>query len=130
LKNSKKKNEKAKSITVSFSFLYELTRSCRRPLCAVRRRANHEKTTHLISEDGDNHFSGLEDIDHAVDDIFVGSLGNVGLEADVREVGLWRDVDGHVMTHFGYPIHGVTAWLEQIIVNPHVGDYFVNARFL
>ena len=53
-------------------------------------------TTDLGGEDGEDELAGVEGVEDVGDDAEVGSCGDVGLEADVAELGLGRDVDRDV----------------------------------
>ena len=52
---------------------------------------------HPVGEDGEDELSGLESVDHPLDESSVGLHGHVALEADVGELRLGRDVDRHVL---------------------------------
>ena len=54
-------------------------------------------TTDLGGEDGEDELAGVEGVEDVGDDAEVGGRGDVGLEADVAELGLGRDVDRDVL---------------------------------
>ena len=53
-------------------------------------------STHLIDKESCHKFPWLEHLHHLPDEVVVRRLGEVGLEADVGELGLRGDVDGPV----------------------------------
>ena len=54
--------------------------------------------THPVSKHGEDELSGQEGVQDPLDDAQVGGQRHVGLKAHVRELGLWRDVDRHVLS--------------------------------
>ena len=70
-------------------------------------------TTDLGSEDGEDELAGVEGVEDVGDDAEVGRCGDVGLEADVAELGLGRDVDGDVL-----PQTIVLLLLTIIVITP------------
>ena len=48
--------------------------------------------TNLCCKDREDEFAGIEGVEDACDDVEVAGGGDVGLEADIRELGLRGDV--------------------------------------
>ena len=58
--------------------------------------------THPVCKDGENELPGLESVEDPFEDTQVRRERDVTLEADVRVLGLRRDVDRHVFAlNFG-----------------------------
>ena len=53
--------------------------------------------THPVGKHGEDELSGHEGVQDSLDDAEVGGQRDVGLEAHVRELGLGRDMDRHVL---------------------------------
>ena len=54
-------------------------------------------SSYLCCKYCENELAGVEGVEDVGDDAEVGGRGDVGLEADVAELGLGRDVDGDVL---------------------------------
>lgn len=54
--------------------------------------------SHLIGENGDDKLSRLEQFDHARNQVAIVRCGHIAFEADVREVRLGCNVNGHIAT--------------------------------
>lgn len=59
----------------------------------------------FVGEYAHHEFTGLEGLEHPVDNLVVAGLRDVALEGDVREVRLGSYVDGHVAALRIYFIH-------------------------
>ena len=54
-------------------------------------------TTHPVCKHSEDELSGQERVQDSLDDAEVGGQRDVGLKAHVRELGLGRDMDRHVL---------------------------------
>lgn len=55
-----------------------------------------QSSAHFVGEQRENEFPRLEHVEDSADDVQIGILSDVGLEANVGELGFRSDVNGHV----------------------------------
>ena len=109
---------------------------------------------YLCSKDGEDELAWIECVENISDNVQVAGGWNIGLKADIAELGLWSDVDSDILTEsivltflekpanskifkmkiFSYikqhPIHRIPTRREEIIINLHVWNQLVNTRSL